>query len=223
MTRRCRATDARWTFCFVEAAPPKHRSRRSGRGTAVFRGWSPATTTSHPAEIRRVGSEAGTVRVRLTVCPHGYGRTRQRGWQVLRSWGLGAERGARRSACVAHGCDKSAASQPNWLLTGGRVTSLGTAVVQPGVRVGGRGSPAAVQAVPGFGVPARVPDHAGRTAGQRDRCLVRQVRGELPWARLNARLNASSASYPTRWAMPATPRSVVAKRSRARCIRQSVR
>ena len=47
--------------------------------------------------------------------------------------------------------------------------------------------------------------------------------GAQPYSRLKARLNASSESYPTRRATAATPTSVVARRSLARCRRQSVR
>ena len=47
--------------------------------------------------------------------------------------------------------------------------------------------------------------------------------GATPFARLKARLNASSESYPTRRAIAATPKSVECRRSRATCIRQPVR
>ena len=52
---------------------------------------------------------------------------------------------------------------------------------------------------------------------------LRQWLGDSPRARLNARLKASSESYPTRRAIAATPRSVVASNPSARCMRHSVR
>lgn len=52
---------------------------------------------------------------------------------------------------------------------------------------------------------------------------LRQTLGAKPWNRLNARLNASSESYPTRCAIATIVDSVVASISWAMCIRQSVR
>jgi hypothetical protein len=51
----------------------------------------------------------------------------------------------------------------------------------------------------------------------------RQTVGAKPCARLKARLNASSDSYPTRRAIATIVASVVASKSSAMCIRQSVR
>jgi hypothetical protein len=65
--------------------------------------------------------------------------------------------------------------------------------------------------------------YLNRLGQPRIRCLARQLVGALPCVRLNARLNASSASYPTWRATAATPRLVVSSRSSARCMRHSVR
>ena len=64
--------------------------------------------------------------------------------------------------------------------------------------------------------PVRVETSPGARA-------VRHKAGDRPCARLNARLNASSASYPTLWAIAAMVVSVVASRSCATCIRHSLR
>src|SRR6266540_3522140 len=73
----------------------------------------------------------------------------------------------------------------------------------------------------------RVVSHPRRNdASLEDQMLkseFRQTLGAQPWKRLNARLNASSDSYPTRRAIAMIVVSVVASISRAMCIRQSVR
>ena len=62
-----------------------------------------------------------------------------------------------------------------------------------------------------------------RTRSDGVRGYVRAALGARPYARLNARLNASTDSYPIRGAICETVRFVLDSRLCARCIRQSVR
>jgi hypothetical protein len=74
-------------------------------------------------------------------------------------------------------------------------------------------------------------DHVRRTVDERVRLAedlhrardVRQRLGATPWARLKARLKASSDSSPTRRATAATPTSALSNSVRARYVRHSVR
>ncbi len=72
-------------------------------------------------------------------------------------------------------------------------------------------------------------DHARRTSDERIRLAedlhrardVRHRLGATAWARLKARLKASSDSYPTRRATAATPTSAPSSRVRATYMRHS--